>query len=274
MSKYWGQPPDPGPYSAQPGPYQQPPGPYPPLGPGQPGRRRGGRAWLWITLAFVLVVVGGGIGLYALAIQRGSGSVSPEPKTAPPVAAPPTDPIPARRGLYSTLPAACSLLSNATVQAIYPGATGKERGTSDRDLYGLKQFSRRCTWEFVTGDYIRHVMVSARGMAGDAGAVDTMTDGYRAEVARLKSSKLVPRIDGQRSLPNLGDEATIVYGSGGEVCRLARIVVRSKNVHFEVMYGGCDRKPGQLLPLTPISETSMLNGVQTMARDVLQQISR
>jgi hypothetical protein len=264
MSQPWGHPQQPGSY------------PYPPPGPGPgqlpPARRR--RRGLVITLAVVVVLaaVVVGVGLFGLA-KRTADQGLEDPKVPPLLAAPPSNPLPARRSPYPTLPASCSLLTSKTVQAVYPGATAKEGPTSDRNLLGLKQFSRRCTWEFVTGDYIRFVMVQARGMSSDEDAEDTIADSYRAEIARLGPSIFMPKVDGRRS-PRLGDEATLIYGSGGEACRIARVLVRSRNVQFEAMYGGCDRKPGQLLPITPIDETTAINGALTMARDVLQQINK
>jgi hypothetical protein len=263
MSQPWG-------YPQQPGSY-----PYPPPGPGQLPPPRHRRRGLVITLAVgvvlaaVLVV---GVGLYGLA-KRTAGPGLENPKVAPPIAAPPSIPLPARRSPYQTLPASCSLLTSKTVQAVYPGASAKEGPTSDRNLDGLKLFSRMCGWEFVTGDFIRFVTVRASGMSSDEDEEDTITETYSAEIARLGPTVYMPKVDGRRS-PKLGDEATLIYGSGGEACRVARVLVRSRNVKFETLYGGCDRKPGQALPTAPIEETTAINGALTMARDVLVQINK
>lgn len=263
MSQPWGHP--------------QQPGWYPPPGPGQPPPVRPSRRALFITLAVGAVVAAVavvGVGLFGLAKRKADAGLE-EPKVLPPVAAPPSSPLPARRSLYPTLPASCSLLTSKTVQVVYPGATAKENtgATSDRNLDGLKQFSRMCSWEFVTGDFIRFVTVRASGMSGDEDAEDTITHAFRAEIARLGPSFIMPKVDGRRS-PKLGSEATLLYGSGGETCRMARVLVRSRNVRFETTYGGCDRKPGQALPTTPIEETTAINGSLAMARDVLLQINK
>ncbi|NIK61402.1 hypothetical protein [Kribbella shirazensis] len=221
----------------------------------------------------ILAVLAAGVGVFVIAKRLGGDAVAKDPKVLPPVAAPPTEPIPARRSLHSALPASCSLLTPATIQAIYPGAAGDEVATSDRNLEGLRQFSRDCRWQFVTGDYIRFPMVQASGMSGDKDAEQTITFAYRNKVARLGPNVVMPRVDGKRQVPHLGSEATLIYGSGGEACRMARVLVRSRNVQFETAYGGCDRKPGQLLPTTPIAEETAINGALMMARDVLRQIN-
>lgn len=310
MSYPWGQPQNPGPYPGQPGqfpgqpptysgqPWQYPgqsgplpaqpgPTPYgtvaygtPPGGYGPPPPPGGNRA-LWITLSIVGVVVVLLVGVFVFVVPKSNNSAGGQghPRTGgqpssnaqpPPIPAPPTDPLPARTTLYGNYPAACSLLSDTTVQTLYPKATGKD-DKSDDQLDGSQDINHTCNWDAET-EYVRFMSLDLQGEVGD-GALDTVTSTYHDTDRNLTDSTPIDKVEAQRPVPNLGDEANLIYGTQDDGCRLARLTVRSQNAVVDVSYGGCDPTGDLSGKTNPISDSDALNGVMTMARAALQHLA-
>jgi hypothetical protein len=218
-------------------------------------------------VAVALVIAG----VSALSSSGVGGNATPR---IPNIAAPPTDPIPPRNDIYTTFPAACSMLSDATVQSLNPGAVAEESPPMDRNLDGFQQFSHSCDWEAANADYVRFVSFELTGVLdNEDDPVETVAGTYTGFAARLADSTNIVQIEGQHPEPNLGDEANIIYGIDTSGCRTARLLIRSQNAKLDVTYGGCDRGPGELLASAPMNQTAMMNGVLTMARDALQHLN-
>lgn len=210
------------------------------------------------------------VALFTVARSGLAGSGNSEPKI-PPIAAPPTAPIPERDNLYTDLPPGCSLLSEPTVQALSPGATGQQTEL-DSDYGDFKILQHGCRWSAVSGDYVRFIRVDIHSVTDD---LETVTGTFQHKVAGLADSTNIVQVEGQRPEPGLGDEAHIIYGIDTEGCRTARMLIRIKNADIDVTYGGCDRPPGEFtLATEPISETYMMNGIHTMAQDAVQNLTK
>lgn len=234
---------------------------------------------MWITLSIVGVVVVLLIGVFVFVVPKNSNSASgrgyplgggqPSGSAGPPVVpAPPTDPLPPRTTLYSNYPAACSLLGTTTVQTLYPKAAGKD-DNSDSQEDGYKDVQHSCDWDADT-DNVRFMSLDLHGIVGDE-ALDTVMGVYRDE--DLAHTTPIDKVEGQRSVPNLGDESNLIYGTQNDGCRLARLTLRSHNAVVDVSYGGCD-PVGEFGGATnPISDNTVLNGVMTMAREALQHLN-
>ena len=165
------------------------------------------------------------------------------------------------------------MLSNETIQVVYPGAVGTEDSPFDVDHDSYKTFRHGCGWA-VTKSYLRFIRIEVDATVGED-ALSSTANSYRTDEENLKRTTFFSPVEGNREQPNLGDEAHIVYGIDPERCRSARLLIRSKNATLDVLYGGCDSSEETAnLAITPISETALLNGVLTVARDALRNLDR
>lgn len=299
MSYPWGPPPNPsdpsqpGQFGQQaPNPWQYPgqsgpppgqptPFPYgtPSAGYGPPSPPHGNRG-MWITLGIAGVVVVLLAGAFIFVVPKNSNSAGgPSSPTAPSTSHPstsrqsrsagppagvpaPNNPIPPRTTQYSNFPAACSLVSTSTVQTLSPSATSKD-STLDNSIGGQRDYFHGCSWNAETS-LLHDMSLNLTGITGDM-AVDTINAIYKD--TDLKESTPLDKVEDQRSIPNLGDQASFIVGIDAGNCRIGHLVLRSQNAIVDVTYGGCDADDN------PLDSPTVVNGTMTMARDVLQHLN-
>lgn len=234
--------------------------------PGPPPRR--GNRTLLIVLVLVLglgVVTAGAITL--LGRKDSVPRSQPNPGSKPP----PGTALPARRKLYGKPPSACSLMGGATVESVYPGAKGEE---VDQDTPELDNnyYNRECHYSAGgEGDFGMRFMTFRLQVVTGQDALDTTKGTYPDFVANLPRSVNIPTVEGQKTVPGYGEEAHLIYGIDSEKCRSAFLFIRSQNATIMVQYGGCNKAGG--MDLRAIDQTTALNGVYTVAHEVLAHLA-